>query len=215
MWTPFNAYLISREPMQVANRKNALTFPFNIRHTLTFWNLVILPGKSASGISGQGAMTNQMAPPLFRAVHDLAMIWTHCLPICSIWTRHPTSPFRHARRSQSPWFQHLPPQHMPHISLCVPLAMVLKCRASPRWLYAVNRRLASVERCSQSGAYGASRYSCSKIPRGFRAWSLCPPSRTKLTDQQVADLANWMRAVWGGRKPTFESGEAGIIRHSI
>ena len=53
-----------------------------------------------------------------------------------------------------------------------------------------------------------------KFP-GLERMEPMPSFKDKLTDQQVADLANWMRAVWGGQEPTFESGEAGIIRHSI
>ncbi len=33
------AYLMTRQPMPVANLQNALPFPFNIRRSLTFWNL--------------------------------------------------------------------------------------------------------------------------------------------------------------------------------
>lgn len=33
------AYLMTREPMRVPNRENELSFPFNIRQSLTFWNL--------------------------------------------------------------------------------------------------------------------------------------------------------------------------------
>lgn len=36
------AYLMTREPMRVENRKNALTFPFNIRQSLAFWDLINL-----------------------------------------------------------------------------------------------------------------------------------------------------------------------------
>lgn len=42
------AYLMTREPMKVANKTNALTFPFNIRQTLTFWNLVNLPSNAST-----------------------------------------------------------------------------------------------------------------------------------------------------------------------
>ncbi|WP_248307974.1 cytochrome c [Bosea sp. AS-1] len=37
------AYLMTREPMPVENRRNELGFPFNIRQSLTFWNLANLP----------------------------------------------------------------------------------------------------------------------------------------------------------------------------
>lgn len=36
------AYLMTREPMKVENKKNELNFPFNIRQTLAVWNLVNL-----------------------------------------------------------------------------------------------------------------------------------------------------------------------------
>lgn len=36
------AFLMTREPMPVPNRENQLSFPFNIRQSLTFWNLVNL-----------------------------------------------------------------------------------------------------------------------------------------------------------------------------
>lgn len=36
------AFLMTREPMKVENKKNELNFPFNIRQTLTVWNLVNL-----------------------------------------------------------------------------------------------------------------------------------------------------------------------------
>lgn len=38
------AYLMSREPMPVADKTNELTFPFNMRRLLRFWNLLNLPG---------------------------------------------------------------------------------------------------------------------------------------------------------------------------
>ena len=212
MWTPVYAYLMSREPMQVANRNNALTFPFNIRQTLTFWNLVNLPGEAqaaddarsanwnrgqylvdalahcgechtprnvmqgmqqnkylqgsllegimapditreglarmgfdapllagfmASGISAQGAMTNQM----FDVVHfstqymtgeDLNALSAYLFDLDAAPDKSVPPP---RGRSQSSWLQSLPPQPMPHISICVPLAMVPKGRASPTWLY--------------------------------------------------------------------------------
>ena len=39
-----------------------------------------------------------------------------------------------------------------------------------------------------------------KFP-GLSAWSR--GFKDKLTHQKVADLANWMRAVWGGQDATF------------
>ncbi|ARQ02518.1 cytochrome c [Pseudorhodoplanes sinuspersici] len=38
------AYLMTREPMRVENRKNELAFPFSIRRSLAFWNLINLHG---------------------------------------------------------------------------------------------------------------------------------------------------------------------------
>ena len=41
----FSVGFVAANAAQVANRKNALTFPFNVRQTLTFWNLVNLPAR--------------------------------------------------------------------------------------------------------------------------------------------------------------------------
>jgi mono/diheme cytochrome c family protein len=42
------AFLMTRAPMKVANKANAMTFPFNIRQGMTFWNLLNLgPGERA------------------------------------------------------------------------------------------------------------------------------------------------------------------------
>ena len=49
-----------------------------------------------------------------------------------------------------------------------------------------------------------------KFP-GLSAWSLS--FKDKLTAQQVADLANWMHAVWGGQEPTFKPEGVASIRH--
>jgi mono/diheme cytochrome c family protein len=38
------AYLMTREPIRLTNRDNALSFPFNLRGLMAFWNLVNLDG---------------------------------------------------------------------------------------------------------------------------------------------------------------------------
>jgi mono/diheme cytochrome c family protein len=40
-----------------------------------------------------------------------------------------------------------------------------------------------------------------------------PNFKDKLVDQQVADLANWMRAVWGDYESTFGPEGVASIRH--
>ncbi|MCB1445784.1 MAG: cytochrome c [Rhizobiaceae bacterium] len=53
------AYLMTREPMNVANKANALSFPFNIRQGLTFWNLVNLPADAGTENPERSAVWNR------------------------------------------------------------------------------------------------------------------------------------------------------------
>jgi mono/diheme cytochrome c family protein len=53
------AYLMTREPMKVANRDNELAFPFNIRQSLTFWNLVNLPGEKPANDPARSELWNR------------------------------------------------------------------------------------------------------------------------------------------------------------
>ncbi|MCB1387266.1 MAG: cytochrome c [Nitratireductor sp.] len=53
------AYLMTREPMKVANKANALSFPFNIRRGLTFWNLVNLSGDTQAEVAERSAAWNR------------------------------------------------------------------------------------------------------------------------------------------------------------
>lgn len=50
------AFLMSREPMKVANRANHLPFPLNIRQGLTFWNLVNLSSDTGREVAGRSAI---------------------------------------------------------------------------------------------------------------------------------------------------------------
>jgi mono/diheme cytochrome c family protein len=52
-------YLMSREPIAVPNRANELTFPFNIRRGLTFWNLVNLPREAQTTNPARSAEWNR------------------------------------------------------------------------------------------------------------------------------------------------------------
>jgi mono/diheme cytochrome c family protein len=53
------AYLMTREPMKVANKKNELTFPFSIRQGLTFWNFVNLPPDASTANPARSATWNR------------------------------------------------------------------------------------------------------------------------------------------------------------
>jgi mono/diheme cytochrome c family protein len=53
------AYLMTREPMKVANKKNELTFPFSIRQGLTFWNFVNLPSDASTANPARSATWNR------------------------------------------------------------------------------------------------------------------------------------------------------------
>lgn len=64
------AYLMTREPMKVANRKNDLAFPINIRQSLTFWNLVNLPDEKPANDPARSKVWNQG--------HYLADALAHC-----------------------------------------------------------------------------------------------------------------------------------------
>lgn len=53
------AYLMTREPMPVANKDNALTFPFNIRRLMTFWNVLNLPDETFRTVAGKSEQWNR------------------------------------------------------------------------------------------------------------------------------------------------------------
>ncbi|MGN6463284.1 MAG: cytochrome c [Pseudolabrys sp.] len=53
------AFLMSRPPMNVANRRNDLIFPFNIRQGLTFWNLVNLSTETKTEVPDRSAIWNR------------------------------------------------------------------------------------------------------------------------------------------------------------
>jgi len=53
------AYLMTREPMKVANKKNELGFPFSIRQGLTFWNLFNLHSDFSTSDPARSAIWNR------------------------------------------------------------------------------------------------------------------------------------------------------------
>jgi mono/diheme cytochrome c family protein len=282
------AYLMSREPMRIANRKNALTFPFNIRQSLTFWNLLSLPGeekaadnaKSAiwnrgqylvdalghcgechtprnlmqgmqhnkylkgallegiiapditkeglvrmgfdapllagfmkSGISAQGAMAYQM----FDVVHfstqymtgeDLNAMSAYLFDLDATpnWSVPPAAPkpveVAPALAASA---------HATYLNLCsachgaegqgIPHVVVpLSTNAS--------LRLSDARNLVHAVLHGIP---AQKFP-GLERMEPMPSFKDKLSDQQVADLANWMRAVWGGQKPAFKPEGVASIR---
>jgi mono/diheme cytochrome c family protein len=64
------AFLMTREPMQVANKNNDLAFPFNVRRSLTFWNLVNLPAEKPTN--------NPARSEIWKRGHYLADALAHC-----------------------------------------------------------------------------------------------------------------------------------------
>jgi mono/diheme cytochrome c family protein len=282
------AYLMSREPMQVVNRKNALTFPFNIRQTLTFWNLVNLPGQAqaaddvrssnwnrgkylvdalahcgechtprnliqgmqqrkylqgsllegiiapditreglslmgfdaplladfmASGISAQGAMINQMFDVVhfstqYMTAEDLKALSAYLFDLDAAPDKS-TPPPAPKPVALVPAFA--ASAHATYLNLCsachgaegqgIPHVVVpLSTNASLRLSDARN-----LVRTVLNGI------PAQKFP-GLERMESMPSFNDKLTDQQIADLANWMRAVWGGQEPTFEAEGVASVR---
>jgi mono/diheme cytochrome c family protein len=281
-------YLMSREPMQVANRENALNFPFNIRQTLTFWNLLNLPaeiqvvnnarsaiwnrgnylvdalahcgechtprnmmqgmqqskylqgtllqgivapditreglarmgfdapllaGFMKSGISAQGAMANQM----FDVVHfstqymtgeDLNALTAYLFDLDAATDKSGPPP--------APKPVEVAPAiaasaHATYNNLCsachgaegqgIPHVVVpLSTNAS--------LRLSDARNLVHTVLHGIP---AQKFP-GLERMEPMPSFKDKLSDQQVADLANWMRAVWGGQEPTLKPEGVAAIR---
>ncbi len=282
------AYLMSREPMKVANRENHLPFPMNIRQGLTFWNLVNLSsgtgtevaGRSEawnrgryltdalahcgechtprnltmgmkesaylqgaelegviapditkagltrmgfdplvfasfmkSGISAQGAMTNQM----FEVVHfstqylspdDLAAMSAYLFDLAKL-----------PERATPP----APPQ---------PVAVSAETASSARSTYLavcaschgvegqgiphVVVPLATNASLRLADARNLNRVILSGIPAqrfpGLERMQPMPGFAAQLTDQEVADLSNWLRANWGGQKPSVTVDEVRRLR---
>jgi mono/diheme cytochrome c family protein len=282
------AYLMTREPMKVANRKNELAFPFNIRQSLTFWNLVNLPGEKPandparsdlwnrghyladalahcgechtprnlmqgmeqskylrgtliegivapditkdglarmgfdvpllasfmkSGISAQGAMTNQM----FDVVHfstqymtddDMKALSAYLFDIDAVPEKSsvlpapkPVDVAPELATSARGTYTNLcsgchgaEGQGIPHV--VVPLATNASLRISDGRNF-VHTVLHGI--------------SAQRFP-GLERMQPMPSFEDKLTDQQMADLANWARATWGGQQPDVKPEDVAKVR---
>lgn len=282
------AYLMTREPMKVENRKNDLAFPFNIRRSLTFWNLVNLQGEQPtndparpevwnrghyltdalahcgechtprnllqgmeqsrylqgtviegvtapditkdgltrmgfdapvlasfmkSGISAQGAMTNQM----FDVVHfstqymtdeDLAALSVYLFGLDAAPDKSVPPPApkpvsidpalaasaRGTYLNLCSGCHGVEGQGIPHV--VVPLATNATLRITdPRnFIHTVLHGI-----------------SPQRFP-GLERMQPMPSFSDKLTDQQLADLANWMRANWGGQEPDVKPDNVATLR---
>ena len=282
------AFLMSREPMKVANRANHMPFPLNIRQGLTFWNLVNLSsdtktevaGRSPlwnrgryltdalahcgechtprnlamgmkesaylqgselegviapditkagltrmgfdplvfasfmkSGISAQGAMTNQM----FEVVHfstqyftadDLAAMSAYLFDLDKL-PENATPP--------------APPK---------PVAVSAEVAASARASYIavcaschggdgqgiphVVVPLATNASLRLADARNLNKVILTGIPAqrfpGLERMQPMPGFAGQLSDQQVADLSNWLRANWGGQQPSVTAEEIKRLR---
>ncbi|RFC67585.1 MULTISPECIES: cytochrome c [Mesorhizobium] len=271
------AYLMNREPMKVANRANDMSFPFNIRQGMTFWNLLNLSNKTTtevsghspmwnrgryvtdalahcgechtprnfmmgmessrylqgamldgvlapditkagltqmgfdpavfatfmkSGISAQGAMTNQM----FEVVHFSSQYMTsEDLQAMSAYL------FDLENLPQKP---ELPPKPEP---IAVPEQTATSARETYNGLCAgchgvqgmgipnVVVPLATNASLRLKDAANLNRTILHGIPAqrfpGLARMQPMPAFAANLTDQQVADLSNWLRATWGGQQP--------------
>ncbi|MGB3540508.1 MAG: cytochrome c [Mesorhizobium sp.] len=282
------AYLMTREPMKVANKKNELAFPFNIRQSLTFWNLVNLPGvKPAndparsevwnrghyladalahcgechtprnlmqgmeqskylqgtliegivapditkdgltrmgfdvpllasfmkSGISAQGAMTNQM----FDVVHfstqymtddDMKALSAYLFDLDAVPDQQatPTAPkpvdvAPEVAASAQGTYTNLcsgchgvEGQGIPHVVVPLATNASLRINDARNFVHTVLHGI-----------------SAQRFP-GLERMQPMPAFEDKLTDQQMADLANWARATWGGQQPDVKPEDVAKVR---
>lgn len=282
------AYLMSRAPMRVANRENALIFPFNIRQSLTFWNLLNLPGEGhvtdsakstvwnrgqylvdalahcgechtprnlmqgmeqdkylqgaplegiiapditksgltrmgfdapllagfmKSGISAQGAMTNQM----FDVVHfSTQYVTDEDLQAISVYLFDLDA----THDSSAPLSAPEPVEVSPALAASARATYLNLCSAchgaEGQGIPHVVVPLSTNASLRLNDAHNLVHTVLHGIPAqefpGLERMEPMPSFEDKLTDQQVADLANWMRAIWGGLEPTFEPDDVASIR---
>lgn len=282
------AYLMTREPMRVPNRENELAFPFNIRQSLTFWNLLNLRRESVvaqptrsdvwnrgryivdalahcgechtprnllqgmdsgaylkgaviegveapditkeglvrmgfdpltlarfmkSGLSAQGSMTHQM----FEVVHfstqymsedDLRAMAAYLFDLDALPATSAPPP--------APAPVEVPPPiaaaaRATYLNLCagchgsdgqgIPhVAIPLSTNAS--------LRLASPRNFARAVLHGIPAQS---FP-GLERMEAMPAFTELLSDRELADLTNWMRARWGGQQPIVTDEEIAKLR---
>lgn len=286
------AYLMTRAPMPVANRENDLAFPFNIRQTLTFWNLLNLPSEGTvasdpdrselwnrgryivdalahcgechtprnamqgmeeseylkgavmegveapditkeglarmgfdapllarfmqTGLSAQGSMTDRM----FEVVHfstqymnedDLDAMAAYLFDLDAM-PEEPAAPPAPSPVEVSP--ELAATARATYLNLCsgchgaegkgIPnVAVPLATNAS--------LRLESPRNFLQTVLHG--------IPAldfpGLARMQPMPGFAGELDDEAVADLANWMRARWGGQEPDVTAGDVAKMRRRV
>lgn len=282
------AYLMTREPMKVANKKNELAFPFNIRQSLTFWNLVNLPGEKPandparsevwnrghyladalahcgechtprnlmqgmepskylqgtliegivapditkdgltrmgfdvpllasfmkSGISAQGAMTNQM----FDVVHfstqymtddDMKALSAYLFGLDAVPEKSAVLPApkpvevapelaasaRGTYTDLCSGCHGAEGQGIPHVVVPLATNASLRINDGRNFVHTVLHGI-----------------SAQRFP-GLERMQPMPSFEDKLTDQQMADLANWARATWGGQQPDVKPEDVAKVR---
>ncbi|MDB5532563.1 MAG: gluconate 2-dehydrogenase [Hyphomicrobiales bacterium] len=264
------AYLITREPIPLANKPTTIPFPMNIRRFMTFWDMVNLSGEAAlpgeqnrsaawnrgnylvnalghcgechtprnlmmamkpsqqfkgavlegieapditppalkalgfdypslaqfmkTGIGAQGAMTHQM----FDVVHhstqhltdeDLTAMATYLLgddagpakmPVTDGKSRGPEAG-RRVYVEVCSGCHGSDGEGIPNVSVPMRTNTTLRLASPRNFLQAVLHGLPEQE-----------------FP-GERRMQPMPGFANKLTDQQITDLTNWMRATWGGQ----------------
>ena len=284
------SYLMTREPMPVKNQANGLAFPFNIRRTLTFWNLVNLPGavpaddpsRSAlwnrgryltdalahcgechtprnlmqgmeqtrylqgtviegvaapditkdgltrmgfdvpllagfmkSGIFAGGAMTSQM----FEVVHFSTQYMTDDdMKALSVYLFNLDA----APDQSTPPPAPKPVNVAPELAASVRGTYLNLCSgchgAQGEGIPHVAVPLATNTSLRINDARNFIRTVLNGIPAqrfpGLERMQPMPAFKDKLTDQQVADLANWARATWGGREPDVKTADVASARHA-
>lgn len=284
------AFLMTRPPMKVANKENALTFPFSIRQGLTFWNLVNLPSTATtnvperspiwnrgrylvdalahcgechtprnalqgmeqseylkgaelegliapditkdglarmgfdplllasfmkSGLSAQGAMTNQM----FEVVHfstqymtdeDLAALSAYLFDLDQAPDKStPPPPLKPvdvspevAAAARGNYIALCSGCHgvdghgIPHVIVPLATNASLRLKSARNLIHTVLNGIPA-----------------QRFP-GLERMQPMPAFARELDDRQVADLANWMRAGWGGQEPDVKPEDVAAIRKS-
>jgi mono/diheme cytochrome c family protein len=283
------AYLMTREPVKVKNREHELSFPFNIRRSLTFWNLVNLPSAAIvkdptrsdvwnhgryladalahcgechtprnlmqgprqssylkgglidgieapditkegltrmgfdalqlsnfmeSGLAAQGGMTSQMFDVLhfstqYLTERDLQALSVYLFDLDSVPDTIVPPPAAPRPATVAPAVE--ASARRSYFNLCsgchgdsgqgIPHVVVpLTTNAS--------LRLSSGHNLARTILKGVP---AQRFPRLERMQAM-PSFGEQLTDEEVADLANWMRAAWGGQEPTVEAKDVRALR---
>uniref|UniRef100_A0A9E7ZQC0 Cytochrome c n=1 Tax=Bosea sp. NBC_00436 TaxID=2969620 RepID=A0A9E7ZQC0_9HYPH len=282
------AFLMSREPMKVANKTNHLPFPLNIRQGLTFWNLVNLSSDTKTEVAGRSAMWNRgryltdalahcgechtprnlamgmkdsaylqgselegvIAPDITKAglarmgfdplvfasfmksgISAQGAMTNQMFEVVHFSTQYFTSEDLAAMSAYLFDLDKLPEQTTPPAPP-KPVAVSAEVTASARASYLavcaschggegqgiphVVVPLATNASLRLADARNLNKVILTGIPAqrfpGLERMQPMPGFAGQLSDQQVADLSNWLRASWGGQQPTVTAEEVRKLR---